>query len=533
MARRTLAGGITVEYPDGVRLRRGDAGAGGLGAAPTDGAAAEDSVFAAAEASGEFTLAEPFELEGRPSGRGGGLGAAADEESELEVVVAVPLADEEAAVQLSEEDGVLRWEYPAAIEEAAPDGLGAAAAGRGRVAIFRSAYRPAARQAEGLGFDADFLLEPVKKLVLRFVARKAAEGVASFLERKTREGPIVYFRRPDGAVAWRDETDFTGSFSGAEGPRRLLLFVHGTFSNVDGSFGGLALTAPGRAFLDQALSRYDAVLGYDHKTLAKSARQNAEDLLAALDALPPGEVAIDAIAFSRGGLVLRFLTEVLLPQRAGSRFKLEKAVFVGCTNGGTLLADPRNWKSLTDLYTNLVAGAGRLAQTLGGPQTRLAAAIVSGALGGVFSFVRLLADETTAGKAVPGLASMNPGGPDVELINRRQDGQPQPGKVRYYVIDANFDHQLFGDGRLEGVGLPKRFFLEFADHFIAQLFENAQNDLVVDRDSMSRIDPWAGQDWILGRHGFEADAGVYHTVYFHDPKVAEKLSAWLAGEAAS
>lgn len=43
---------------------------------------------------------------------------------------------------------------------------------------------------------------------------------------------------------------------------------------------------------------------------------------------------------------------------------------------------------------------------------------------------------------------------------------------------------------------------------------------MVDRASMSRIDPWASENWIVERHGYEADAGVYHTVYFYDPTLA-------------
>lgn len=534
MAKRLLAGGIEVEYPDGLRLREGDDGGGGLGAAPGEASAlAADPVIEAAQSSGEFTLVEPFELHGMAAGES--LGALADDAAGGEVVVVVPLAENESAVQLTETDGVLRWEYPVAIEEAELGGLGAASA-RGRVAVFRSPYRPVVAQApevQPLGFSpVDLLLAPVKKVVLRFVARKTAEKVSVFLERKVKEGPILYTRKPDGRIEWGPVADFGQAWAGGAAPRRLLLFVHGTFSDVDGSFGGLATNPQGRAFLAQALGSYDAVAGFDHKTLAKTVGENAADLLAALDGLPAsGEVAVDAIAFSRGGLVLRYLTEVLLPTRK-SRFRLEKAIFVGCTNGGTQLADPKNWKDLLDLYTNLVSAAGRLAGRLGGPQTQIASRIVSGALTGAFSFVAYLAEATTAGKAVPGLASMHPGGADVTLINSRQEGQPQPGKVGYYVIDANFDHTLFGDGKLEDVGLPKRFFLEFADHFIEQLFADAQNDLVVDRASMSRIDPWTAEKWIVERHGFEADAGVYHTVYFHDPKLATRLAAWLRRDGA-
>jgi hypothetical protein len=34
-------------------------------------------------------------------------------------------------------------------------------------------------------------------------------------------------------------------------------------------------------------------------------------------------------------------------------------VFIGCTNSGTALANPENWKAFLDLYTNLAVVAGR------------------------------------------------------------------------------------------------------------------------------------------------------------------------------
>ena len=135
--------------------------------------------------------------------------------------------------------------------------------------------------------------------------------------------------------------------------------------------------------------------------------ENAAAIAAALGQLPGAEVRIDAIAFSRGGLVLRWLAEVL-PTLSG-RLRLERAVFVGCTNNGTLLADPPHWRALVDLYTNLVAAAARLAALVGGPGVAAPAETIGAALRGLLSFVQLLASEAIDGDAVPGLASMVPG----------------------------------------------------------------------------------------------------------------------------
>ena len=65
-------------------------------------------------------------------------------------------------------------------------------------------------------------------------------------------------------------------------PVRLLLFVHGTFSSTVGAFGALGIDQNGQGFLRTAISSYDAVIGFDHKTLSLDPRENAEDLLARL-----------------------------------------------------------------------------------------------------------------------------------------------------------------------------------------------------------------------------------------------------------
>jgi hypothetical protein len=120
----------------------------------------------------------------------------------------------------------------------------------------------------------------------------------------------------------------------------VLLLVRGTFSSTVGSFGALTATDWGKIFLKSALAHYDVVLGFDHATLGDDPLENAIELLAVLETAtwekPP---LIDAVAFSRGALVLRCLVEYLLPaSRIGARVR--RAIFVGATNGGTALAEP-------------------------------------------------------------------------------------------------------------------------------------------------------------------------------------------------
>ena len=529
MAKETLRSGIVVEHPEGLILRESESSEGtGLRADRPDTSEERDEFLKAVSESPEFTRLDSFEL-------GGAIGqdrlAALENETSPEVVtVRVPLDADEGAVALAESDGVIRWEYPELIEVQPNEagGLGAMSETPNRVAVFRSRYSPAVNEdekPESLGLTGDFLLKPFKKIILRFTAKKTAEAVSSYLEKNISEGPMILKKRSDGQFAWESVPSFSGAWS-ADGKKSVLLLVHGTFSSTEGSFGGLATTPEGRDFLTRAMDQYDTIIGFDHKTLTKTVRENAFELSAKLGTLPAGDITFDAVAFSRGGLVLRYLTESLLPTHP-RRFVFRNAVFVACTNGGTKLADPNHWKDLVDLYTNLVSGAGRLVSFVGGPSAILASNIVSGALRGVLSFVRYLATESTTGKAIPGLASMDPNGDDVKFINQRQQGQPVPDRVNYHVIEANFDHSLFGEQKLAELGLKTRLFLEFADGFIDRLFQKAENDLVVDRVSMSQIAPWSTENWIKERHEFLKNDGVYHTVYFNNQQVAKKLASWL------
>ncbi len=51
-------------------------------------------------------------------------------------------------------------------------------------------------------------------------------------------------------------------------PVRVLLLVHGTFSSTVGAFAPMGLVPGAEGFLPTVLSAYDAVLGYDHRTLS-------------------------------------------------------------------------------------------------------------------------------------------------------------------------------------------------------------------------------------------------------------------------
>ena len=62
------------------------------------------------------------------------------------------------------------------------------------------------------------------------------------------------------------------------GKGRVLLFVHGTFSETSAILDQLQATDDGRRFLSDAASKYDALLAFDHPTISVSPMLNAFDL---------------------------------------------------------------------------------------------------------------------------------------------------------------------------------------------------------------------------------------------------------------
>jgi hypothetical protein len=126
---------------------------------------------------------------------------------------------------------------------------------------------------------------------------------------------------------------------------RVLLFVHGTFSETRAIFTQLEATESGRRFLVAARDRYQAVLTFDHRTLSVSPMINAFDLQ---HAFAGSKADVDVVAHSRGGLVARWWLEGFGPVRATTA----RAVLVGSPLNGTGLAAPPRLRATMALLTN-------------------------------------------------------------------------------------------------------------------------------------------------------------------------------------
>jgi pimeloyl-ACP methyl ester carboxylesterase len=114
---------------------------------------------------------------------------------------------------------------------------------------------------------------------------------------------------------------------------RVLLLVHGTFSESRMYDGELGATAAGRdlfARLTDATGTYAAVLAFDHATLSVAPWLNA---LALKNALEPLRARLDVVCHSRGGLVVSWALKL-------APLPVDQVVFVGTPLMGTSLAAP-------------------------------------------------------------------------------------------------------------------------------------------------------------------------------------------------
>lgn len=297
---------------------------------------------------------------------------------------------------------------------------------------------------------------------------------------------------------------------------RLLLLVHGTFSNSDNLVRELWKAqapgqGPGADFLRKVAAAYSQVLSFDHFTLSRSPLINAIEL-ARLFADTEAE-RLDVVCHSRGGLVTRWWCEVL-DQKPRKR---RRVVFVGCPLRGTSLADPESLRN----GLNLLSNVGRV---LGDGIQLIPMLTVAGGLMQVLSSITSVASRTPlvdAGVAmIPGLAAMSRVDNNHEL--NALNALAAPANSEYFAVTSDFEPDP----------VTWRFWRMFstrtanlaADYLV---FKQA-NDLVVDTESMT-YHAWGPKPELNAAlfRRFAPEDGVHHTNYFRSPKTIEFLEACL------
>ena len=331
---------------------------------------------------------------------------------------------------------------------------------------------------------------------------------------------------PNALSPWTSQDWLTLSSETDRTPR-VLLVIHGTISKTASPVAGL-----GNKFLDWARGRYGAVLGFDHWTLSKTPKENAEMLVEQLKRTAPELLEnrrLDIITHSRGGLVARALCELPLGLEQVSHAKaVRNLIFLGTPNCGTDLANSRNWGRMADKLVN-VSGM-KHAQPVG-------------YLAGLLARLAVIEAED----AIPGLRAQNPemAKQSGEFLHDLQQPNINSNGVRYSVITADFEPTLFIPNLKALWSTAKKLgFDSAADEFLQDA-----NDLIVNtshvwcldqpRDEKKKLPKFLGDRALafvppntsveLPRGvRREVALGVDHFNLFSQPLAQECMKKWLS-----
>ncbi len=285
---------------------------------------------------------------------------------------------------------------------------------------------------------------------------------------------------------------------------RILLLIHGTFSNSGNVVESFQSTSHGQVFLRSALGKYDQVLVWTHPTLSVSPLLNALDLGRLFSRT---QAEVDVICHSRGGLVCRYWREAFSPGVAG------RSIFVGAPLGGTSLAAPHRLKAVIDLISNISTEVGRGASVAGlvlplaSPFMTAAGALMK-LLGSVTSVAANTPLADAAVTLIPGLAAQSRVGNNAEIVRFRSAPLDSPD---YFAVQADFEPPPVG-WKFWKLFNVRRAGTAIADVAADAVFD-APNDLVVDTAAMVDL---ADQVSIASSRTltFPADSGVHHVNYF-------------------
>jgi pimeloyl-ACP methyl ester carboxylesterase len=294
---------------------------------------------------------------------------------------------------------------------------------------------------------------------------------------------------------------------------RILLFIHGTFSESDMYLKELPQTGAGKELLKKIQSKknYDQVLAFDHATLALSPVLNAMDL-ARIFADCKSDV--DVICHSRGGLVARWWLERYDSRARGS----SRAVLVGSPLAGTSLAAAPRLRAAINLLTNV---ARILEKTTGLASVAFPIFTVVTGLLRVIASAGTIASESpifdAAVALIPGLLGQAMVGNNEELNRLNRECTTAP---HYFAVRSDFKPAQPGWEFW-------KYFVDVGDRakdWAADLVFEDANDLIVNTASMTVLAKPPQALSIKKFHDFGQNGNVHHTVYFRQPETADFIS---------
>ncbi|MCK9985130.1 MAG: hypothetical protein AzoDbin1_01602 [Azoarcus sp.] len=344
--------------------------------------------------------------------------------------------------------------------------------------------------------------------------------------------PGLYQWRDGDGLAGADRCTANDPRLAAIGDAPTLLFIHGTASHTLGSFKDLRAGSAAADWEPLARRFGERIFGFEHRTFSESPIDNALQLARTL----PAGARLSVVTHSRGGLVgdllclaglsddaiaayrhapppnadeserekrLRDLVtareqdtlRALRQELADKNFRIERYVRVASpARGTTLLSD-----NLDLFLSGLLSLTARLVGAVTGP--------AGGAVLSAFKRIVLeIADKRVDARLVPGIEAMLTDAPMGTLLATAQRKQG----IAMAVIS----------GDIQETSVLKRLGVMFTDWM---LFDNHDNDLVVDTDSM-----YAGLAMRNeARYLFDQGASVNHFSYFANRHTRSALRDWL------
>lgn len=265
-----------------------------------------------------------------------------------------------------------------------------------------------------------------------------------------------------------------------DGP--ALLLIHGTFSRTDAAFGAL-----GGPVLDELHRRYGGrVFALDHPSMTVDPDVNAQWCVSEL---PPGQVTLDILAHSRGGLVARALAQELASQGRG---RVRKLVLCGTPNAGTALANPEHMVGLLNRLSTLL--------NLAPPGADAVCAVLES----ILVAVKLVGQAAL--ESLEGLAAMRPGGAYLERLDRFS-----LTGTDLYVLASNYEPR----------GGLRQLVWYARDAVRDVVFGQTTNDLVVPTQSVAACLP------VTERLEFQPQDAISHSAFFKEERSTEALLRWL------
>ncbi|HBP90510.1 MAG TPA: CHAT domain-containing protein [Nitrospirales bacterium] len=290
-----------------------------------------------------------------------------------------------------------------------------------------------------------------------------------------------------------------------------LVFIHGTASSTEGSFGGL-WEGGANPLMAQLLTHYPKrVAAFQHRTLSQNPVQNALELARQF----PKGARLHVVSHSRGGLVGELLCRSMMEGRfpfdeddlkvfahpdrqedlrqleqlghllQQKQLVIERFVRVGCPARGTTLASGR-----LDRYLSIILNVIEAIPGLKGNPV----------VEGISAFLLAVVKNRTKPEELPGLEAQMPDSPLVRILNR-------PG------VPTRADLHILG-GDVAGEGILGRL-----KTFVTDLFYLEDHDLVVNTPAMFGGTERTGdiQYWI------DTGKDVNHFSYFRNPDTANRL----------